>query len=134
MENTKLQITRCLATTTHLFKSKSILFTADHTNEYGPFHKRSTRTSNHQDSYIRDVAAATRNKYSLKFLYFSKQWHPQIFCCHHRSPFVILRHILKNVKAKSYTQMGHIRRFFYQMVANCVHVTSASLFTLLSVK
>ena len=45
-----------------------------------------------------------------------------------------LRHLLKNMKAKSSTQMGHSRRFFYPKFANCLHATSASMFTLLKVK
>ena len=47
---------------------------------------------------------------------------------------ITLRHVLKNMKAKSSTQMGHFRRFFYPMFANCAHATSASMFTLLNVK
>ena len=47
----------------------------------------------------------------------------------------LLRFILnKNKKAESSTEMGHFRRFFYSMFANCVHPTSAGLFTLLKVK
>ena len=40
--------------------------------------------------------------------------------------FVILRHILKIMKAKSSSQMGHFRRFFYPMFGKSVHATSAS--------
>ena len=39
----------------------------------------------------------------------------------HLKPFIIFCHILRNIKAKSSTQMGHFRRFFYPMFANCVH-------------
>ena len=37
------------------------------------------------------------------------------------------------MKAKYSSQMDHFRRFFYPMFANCVHATSASLFTLLNI-
>ena len=47
---------------------------------------------------------------------------------------IILRHILKNMKAKFSIQTGHFWRFFYPMFANCVHATLASIFTLLNLK
>ena len=39
-----------------------------------------------------------------------------------------------NMEAKSSSQMRYFWRFFYPMFVNCVHATSASLFTLLNVK
>ena len=39
----------------------------------------------------------------------------------HLKPFIIFRHVFKKMKAKSSSQMGHFRRFFNPMFANCVH-------------
>ena len=48
---------------------------------------------------------------------------------------IFLRHILKNMKAKSSTQMGYFRRFFNPMFDNCVptetmfvHVSEREIF------
>ena len=49
--------------------------------------------------------------------------------------FIILHHIY-SIEAKSSAQMGHIRRFPYPMLANCVHAKRcwSNLFTFFTVK
>ena len=63
-----------------------------------------------------------------KFVAFIKLWQ-QIKCYYavgvdvtqfSSEQFNLLRHI-KNMEAKSSSQMGYFRRFFYPMFANCVH-------------